>query len=142
MMKGFNMYQPLLHQAPTIIPPENSLLYYVGDIPDASWAAMVTYYSLALIVSTLPEKFRKYAPEKVRLALAFAIPVIAISIVEIKDPKDIPFAIVGAGLFVASHLASGKIVDKLDNAQLLSTEGIDKRLNEMALAIKRITKTS
>ena len=140
-MKGLTTYLPgLSHQTPTLAPPENSLLYHVGDLPDSYFGALITYYSLALIVNTLPERFRKYAPEKVRLGLAFAIPIIAISMAEIKDPTDIPFAIVGAGLFLGSHLAAGRIVDKLDKGQLLTFEGINVGLDKIASAIKMLSK--
>lgn len=99
---------------PTLTPPPDSILYHVGDLWDGYFFTAMVYWGLTFPTLLLPEKFlyhgkSKFSPENIRLAIAFSMVVAGIVIAEANDPKDIPAGVIGASLFVITHLSDEKV---------------------------------
>ncbi len=94
--------------------PPDSIPYHVGDLWDGYFFTAMVYWGLTFPTLLLPEKSlyhgkSKFSPENIRLAIAFSMVVAGIIIVEANDPKDIPAGVIGASLFVVTHLSSEKV---------------------------------
>lgn len=116
-MKGYTTFAPRSPSnnfQPTLTPPPDSILYHVGDLWDGYFFTAMVYWGLTFPTLLLPEKFlyhgkSKFSPENIRLAIAFSMVVAGIIIVEANDPKDIPAGVIGASLFVITHLSNEKV---------------------------------
>ncbi|MEK7504627.1 MAG: hypothetical protein AAB550_03985 [Patescibacteria group bacterium] len=93
------------------------------------------YWAITIPTLFLPEKVQKFTPEQLRLAIAFASVVGAISYVEAKDPLDIPAGVLDATIFVVSHLGrekAVKVVKKIGNKAIGELPKIAEKIKSLS----------
>lgn len=139
-MKGYTSLMSAMpsmqkNSEPTFRPPPESPWYHVGDLWDGYYFTAMLYWTITVPTLLLPDKIQRFVPEQLRLAIAFASVVGAISYVEAKDPLDIPAGVLGASIFVVSHLGREKAVQavkKIGNKAIEELPKIAEKIKSLS----------